>query len=325
VSDRTDGKVPMTVRNTTRGSSFVEESHRRHASHFALYGAGGERADRTRDWMRDDTIDAWRHRRMYHFLDPLIETLPGATWLTVGDGRLASDARYLQSKGADVLATDISDTLGEQAVGLGYVSRFQQENAESLSFETGSFDFVVCKESYHHFPRPWLAVYEMLRVARVAVVMIEPRDITDRTTRLESAYATAMRIRDLLLRRRRPPVQVCDFEETGNFKYPLSREETVKVALGLNLPHVAFAGLDDRYLEEFSTGVAESGNPSFRKVHRTLRRRDLLARLGLVRPDLLVAAIFLCPLSDAQRKAMTSTGYEVLDLPRNPYLDDGRH
>jgi len=271
--------------------------------------------------MRDDTIDAWRHRRMYRFLDPLIETLPGATWLTVGDGRLASDARYLHSKGADVLATDISDTLGYQAVGLGYVSRFQKENAESLSFETGSFDVVVCKESYHHFPRPWLAVYEMLRVARVGVVLIEPRDITDQPTRLESAYATAMRIRDTVLRRRRPVLQVLDFEETGNFKYPLSREETVKVALGLNLPHVAFAGLDDRYLEEFSTAPATPDNPTFRKVRRTLARRDLLARLGLVRPDLVVAAVFLRPLSDTQRMALTRTGYEVVDLPRNPYLE----
>jgi SAM-dependent methyltransferase len=40
---------------------------------------------------------------------------------------------------------------------------FQKENAEQLSFEDESFDFVLCKEAYHHFPRPMIALYEMIR------------------------------------------------------------------------------------------------------------------------------------------------------------------
>lgn len=37
-----------------------------------------------------------------------------------------------------------------------------------------AFDYVLCKDSYHHMPRPMIALYQMLRVARRAVVLIEP-------------------------------------------------------------------------------------------------------------------------------------------------------
>lgn len=50
------------------------------------------------------------------------------------------------------------------------------ENAEKLSSPNETLDFVLCKESYHHFTRPMLALYEMLRVATKAVVLIEPNE-----------------------------------------------------------------------------------------------------------------------------------------------------
>jgi SAM-dependent methyltransferase len=48
------------------------------------------------------------------------------------------------------------------------------ENGESLSFDSGSFDLVFCKESLHHLARPVLGLYEMLRVCRRAALWIEP-------------------------------------------------------------------------------------------------------------------------------------------------------
>lgn len=47
-------------------------------------------------------------------------------------------------------------------------------NAEHLPFDSASFDLVFCKESLHHLARPVLGLYEMLRVCRRAVVLIEP-------------------------------------------------------------------------------------------------------------------------------------------------------
>ena len=56
------------------------------------------------------------------------------------------------------------------------IKNYKIENAENLSFEDKTIDFILCKESYHHFPRPMVALYEMLRVARNGVLLIEPND-----------------------------------------------------------------------------------------------------------------------------------------------------
>jgi SAM-dependent methyltransferase len=54
--------------------------------------------------------------------------------------------------------------------------RYEQQNAESLRFESQSFDIVFCKEGLHHLARPVLGFYEMLRTCRTAVVFIEGYD-----------------------------------------------------------------------------------------------------------------------------------------------------
>ncbi len=118
-------------------------------------------------WFSDDTLDAWRHRRMRSFLRPLIERGRAKSWLTVGDGRFGTDAHHLIAAGvADVTATDLSDELLRIGAERGFIGKFAAQNAEALTFPDESFDFVYSKECYHHLPRPYLAVYEMLRVCR---------------------------------------------------------------------------------------------------------------------------------------------------------------
>ena len=53
---------------------------------------------------------------------------------------------------------------------------YERQNAERLAIDSRSFDLVFCKESLHHLARPVLGLYEMLRVCRQAVVVIEPFD-----------------------------------------------------------------------------------------------------------------------------------------------------
>lgn len=156
---------------------FQEDSYVRHTEHFKKYAYGGEKEEFARIWLEEDTVDAWRHRRMYQAIDPIIEAIPKAKWLTVGDGRYGKDAHYLLQKGCDVIASDISDFLLQEGKKAGYISNYKQENAEKLSFNDDEFDFIFCKESYHHFPRPMIALYEMIRVARQGVILIEPNDI----------------------------------------------------------------------------------------------------------------------------------------------------
>ncbi|HEY7568610.1 MAG TPA: class I SAM-dependent methyltransferase, partial [Gemmatimonadaceae bacterium] len=178
-------------------------------------------------WARDDTVDSWRHLRMRQLLDPLLRTFASASWVTVGDGRYGTDAHYLEQHGADVMATDIGDGLLRKAYAEGFIHKYRKENAEQLSFADGSFDFALCKEAYHHMPRPMLAVYEMLRVARRAIVLIEP----DQTPVLVGPRLFIRRLLKAALIRvgfgrffRDRSIRLIDFggnwfEDAGNFGY----------------------------------------------------------------------------------------------------------
>jgi len=49
-----------------------------------------------------------------------------------------------------------------------------QLNAETMDLEDNSFDLVVVQAGLHHLPRPALGLTEMLRVARKAIIVLEP-------------------------------------------------------------------------------------------------------------------------------------------------------
>lgn len=127
-------------------------------------------------YLNEGTIYAWLHERLHNSISPLIEMYPNATWVTIGDGRYGNDARFIKQKGVRVLATDISDGLLKKTKGLKLIECYKKENAECLSFKDMQFDYVLCKEAFHHFPRPFIALYEMIRIARMGVVLIEPND-----------------------------------------------------------------------------------------------------------------------------------------------------
>ena len=51
-----------------------------------------------------------------------------------------------------------------------------QLNAESIALPDSSYDIVVVQDGLHHLPRPVLGLNEMIRVARRAVVVLEPHE-----------------------------------------------------------------------------------------------------------------------------------------------------
>lgn len=53
---------------------------------------------------------------------------------------------------------------------------YELADVEALPFPSRHFELVFCKESLHHTARPLQGLYEMLRVCRSAVVLIEPWD-----------------------------------------------------------------------------------------------------------------------------------------------------
>ncbi|MBL1174990.1 class I SAM-dependent methyltransferase [Pantanalinema sp. GBBB05] len=297
---------------------FTDKSYQLHAENFDAYQSGNEKEGHAKTWLDNNTVDAWRHQRMYESLDPILISDPKATWLTVGDGRYGKDANYILEKGCEVLATDISDVLLKEAKNSGYIHKYQKENAEALSFEANEFDYVLCKESYHHFPRPMVALYEMLRVARKGVVLIEPNDLYISENLTVFLYRkTKEKIKSFLginvLRHN-------DYEKVGNYVFTISRREIEKVALGLNYKVIAFKGINDAY----STGVEYErfDENSFlqKKIKKQINLADLSCRFGLRDFTLLATVIFKQIPSEELITYLSDEGYEIIFLPENPYL-----
>jgi SAM-dependent methyltransferase len=71
----------------------------------------------------------------------------------------------------------VISNLDERMIGSEFAPfGWKYENAESLSFDDESFDYVVIHAAVHHAPSPHKVLTEMYRVARKGVLAIEARD-----------------------------------------------------------------------------------------------------------------------------------------------------
>ena len=213
-------KIRDCKRRITLGDSFQEKSYSRHAAEFHEYAHGQSMGDLAKTWFDTDTVDAWRHRRMYATVNPILENSPGSRWVTVGDGRYGNDAKYLSENGVSALATNISDVLLKEAFEAGYIAEYGEENAERLSFDDESFDYALCKEAYHHFPRPMIALYEMLRVTRKGIVLIEPNDSFIPSNFMAIVTRQLKAFVNFLLGKQHIKHE---YEEAGNYVFRISR------------------------------------------------------------------------------------------------------
>jgi ubiquinone/menaquinone biosynthesis C-methylase UbiE len=307
-------------------NSFWIQSYENHSEHDK-----NPDFEKLETWKLFDTIDAWRHKRMYDSVLPLISAYPLSKWLTIGDGRYGTDANYLiRNHVPNVMATSIVDTLLKKSKEDGFIAEYKVENAEKLSFEDNSFDFVFCKESYHHFPRPMIAFYEMLRVADFAVIIIEPNDVNLKLIKEPKTVVRSKNkiqlikdfIKDFfgLKRYEYNAYKPNGFETVGNYIYTTSAREFEKAALGLNLPAVAFKGINDYYDEgvEYQTATEES--PLFNKVKNAIADMDADCEQNNKPYNILVSIIFKVIPPEKLINELTLAGFRVDLLPRNPYV-----
>jgi ubiquinone/menaquinone biosynthesis C-methylase UbiE len=262
-------------------------------------------------YCRPNSVDAWRHRRMLECVLPIVKQSPEAKWLTVGDGGFGSDAFFLQSYGIDVIATSISTHTLEIAHQRGLIKKYAAENAESFSLPDNAVDFVLCKESFHHFPRPTLAFYEMLRIARRGIALIEPAEGPSRPL-----AALKVLVKRLLRH------DVSDqFEPSGNFIYRVSIRETSKMLTALGYRHFAWKGINDFWYPPFAT--AEFGKMSFGAVGTRLgiAAQDLLAQARLLNYGLVALICFKEQPAAKLIANLKQSGFAVANLPQNPYFE----
>jgi ubiquinone/menaquinone biosynthesis C-methylase UbiE len=317
---------------------FVSQHYVRHAQHFENDLVDQERIRISQTWFDESTADYWRHARAYECAE-LLSDRPQSRWLTIGDGRWGLDSIRIRKKGfASVLPSDISEALLRVSKERGLIDQYAIENAERLSFGNASFDYVLCKESLHHFPRPFVALYEMLRVCSEAVFVVEPNDTYEALYPEKSSAqrpsllrrilrAARMAVREVLGRRpaglTRPVLRFNspDWETSGNYVYSISRREIEKVALGLNLPQFAIKGLNDHYVQgcEFEP-ADESRSEIFRQLVQKIREKDRLCREGVGDYNMIMAGLFARPMRAETRAKFEASGWEVIDLPANPYI-----
>lgn len=282
-----------------------------------------------KSWFDETTADYWRHNRMYEAVDCLSQQ-KDATWLTVGDGRWGLDAIRIKKRGfKEVLPSDICENLLQQSKEKGLISAYSIENAEQLSFKDNAFDYVFCKESYHHFPRPYIALYEMLRVASKAVFLVEPNDAPVAKTIAFFAFLK-YKLKTFLARYKigrtpiyygRPFFYDSAYETSGNYVYGISEREIQKVCQGLNYPQMVVKSINDHYIEgcEFEP-ADETKSPIFKEIKARIDHMDGQCKLGKASPALLMVGIFKETMDNSTRKAFEQRGWTVTDLPRNPYI-----
>lgn len=287
---------------TASFAAFQTNSYRRHTETWEAMAGDPERDRIHRAWFDENSANSALQRPLYDLVSHLRES-GTESWLTVGDGRFGLDAVNLMRRGfTDVLATDISVAHFNQLGPFEHSLPYQAENAEALSFSTDSFDYVFCKEAYHHFPRPMLALYEMIRVARRGVVLIEPQDgLID------------------------PPVMVQyarqnNYETSGNYAYTISRREIEKVALGLNFSVIAFKGFMTAYIRGQEFAPADLTSPIYLRLMAELCQQEAACRAGSAKPPLLAAILFKREPAPAVTDALGSDAWEVRRLSRNPYI-----
>ena len=263
-----------------------------------------------------DSLANWLQDIFFESLSPLTEQ-KNTKWLTVGDA-YGFDAQYILKSKNQALATDLNTKFLNVALREGIISECKAENAEQLSFADNSFDYILCKESYHHFPRPYAAVYEMLRVAQSAVIIMEPQDPISKMPFLLFLSNLLGTFPSIL---RKVWKNQFSYEPVGNFVYKVSEREFEKLAAGLGLRLVAFRKINPGFWFEGAEYVSIKNKKSlFLYIKLKKKIRDFLVHIKLLPAQTLVSIIFKTTPDNNTINSLKKNGYRLVYIPENPYL-----
>ena len=235
------------------------------------------------------TVNDWRHLRMLEFTACFKDM--DLTWLTIGD-HYGHDALLIKDHGnKHVTPSSLNTSQLMNAQKLELIDKFLCINAEKIDLPDNSFDYVVCKEALHHMPRPYMAIYEMLRVSRKGVCFIEPSDpqidwnpgpqntlsrkIIDNSIVGKSIQYFDPKGQEIYSK-------FLDWWEDGafNYVYTMSKREVSKISQGLGIPAYATLGLNDVYQEEWATQLCEEQTEGYVKTIDQIMLHDQLCSLS---------------------------------------------
>ena len=151
----------------------------------------------------------------------------------------------------------------------------------------------------------------MLRVARRAVVLIEP--IEGRPRPLDMVKA--------LIKKALRDASSDQFEPSGNFIYRVSIREICKMLLGLGYRDLAWKGINDFWHMPFANADHEKLSVAMVATRTAIATQNLLARIRLLQYGLAVVICFKESPTVALRSSLKRSGFNILNLPQNPYND----
>ncbi|QNK62008.1 class I SAM-dependent methyltransferase [Pedobacter sp. PAMC26386] len=265
------------------------------------------------------TINNWLQNIFYNCITPLLGKAD-QKWLTVGDA-YGFDAQYIQQFNPNQYAeaSDLNSDFLEIASQNGIINHYSVQNAENLTFQDNTFDYILCKETYHHFPRPYAALYEMIRVAKKGIVIIEPQDpITKMPVLLGLLNLLAKTSPSSIKKLWRNQFS---YEPVGNFVYKVSEREFEKFAAGLGLPMVAFKQVNPNFYKKALDGLpAVKTEKHFRDINRKKKVLDTLVKMTVI-PGQVLSAIVFKEQPDPQLLAeLKALNYRIVSIPKNPYV-----
>jgi SAM-dependent methyltransferase len=245
---------------------------------------------------RDNTFGQLSSNILLIRLEKFVATLKHKAAVTICDGR-GVEASYLKNSGLTVTATDLNPRLLAGMKDKGLIDDFHEENAERLSFPDDHFDWGMVKAGLHHLPRPWLGLYELLRVSREGVILIEGYD------------GLALR----LARRWFSPHR--DWEPSGNYVFRFQPREIEKICLSLSLPAFTFQTCFMPWARGQEKIPKGSLGYNARLIFYNLLNL-LISKLG----NNLAVVIFKHSPDDGQLLALAASGFQSRLLPMNPNL-----
>lgn len=268
--------------------------------------------------IKDNSLNNWLQNILFSCIDPLLKEAE-QEWLTVGDA-YGMDAQYiLQADRQRVEASDLNSDFLKVSERNGLIDKFSAQNAEKLTFSDNHFDYVLCKETYHHFPRPYAALYEMIRVAKKGIVIIEPQDPISKMPLLLGLVNLLAKFNPSLIKKAWK--NQFSFEPVGNFVYKVSEREFEKLAAGLNLPVVAFKQINPNFYSKKINGLrAEKTEKEFRRINRKKKLLDILVKLSIIPGQVLSVIVFKESPDTKVLKELRNASYKIIHIPKNPYL-----
>jgi ubiquinone/menaquinone biosynthesis C-methylase UbiE len=299
--------------------NFEKKSYDKHGNLYKDLSDDEKELARYEKWFDNYTIDLWRHLGMFSVLNPFLEEMPNAKWITIADGRFGTAATYIEKKGGDALAMDIDDKLLKVAAEKKMIKKYARCNAEALPYKDNEFDFSYCKQSFHHFPRPYIALYEMMRVSKHAIMLSEPAEwiplpIVGRILQLVKITIKKLLGKTIVHH------DTGNYEPVGNYVYSISEREIEKIAVALNFPAVAFKRYNDIYIPGVEDVMYDEKAPLMKQMRKIERKRKLKQALGLQRPNNIQVIIFKTAPSENVIAKLQQQNYNYIRLPENPYI-----